>query len=95
MTEPSPLQVKSSLTKSCRPAGPGAGALPVAGAAVNVWGHSKAGNYVDLRAERGVLAALSNCPQMHNPCNAYNLTPIRAIVWRPTRSDKPDGAKST
>ena len=53
------------------------------GEAVNVYAHSKAGNYVDLRAERDVLAVLSNCPQMHNPCNAYKLTPIRAIVWRP------------
>lgn len=59
--------------------------VPVAedGATVNVYGHSKPGNYVDLRAERDVLAVLSNCPQMHNPCNAYNLTPIRATIWRP------------
>jgi uncharacterized protein len=59
--------------------------VPVAadGGAVNVYGHSKAGNYVDLRAERDVLAVLSNCPQMNNPCNGYNLTPIRAMIWRP------------
>ena len=65
--------------------------VPVAidGAVVNIYGHSAAGNYVDLRAERDVLAVLSNCPQMHNPCNAYNLTPIRAIIWRPSRSGKP------
>ena len=65
--------------------------VPVAadGAAVNVYGHSKAGSYVDLRAERDVLAVLSNCPQMHNPCNAYNLTPIRAIIWRPSQSSNP------
>jgi hypothetical protein len=65
--------------------------VPVAadGAAVNVCGHSAAANYVDLRAERDVLAVLSNCPQMLNPCNAYNLTPIRAIIWRPSRSGKP------
>jgi urea carboxylase-associated protein 1 len=54
------------------------------GAAVNVTGHSKPGNYVDLRAERDVLAVLSNCPQMHNPCNGYSLTPIRATIWRPS-----------
>jgi urea carboxylase-associated protein 1 len=41
---------------------------------------SPPGSYVDLRAERDVLAVLSNCPQMHNPCNGYNLTPIRVIV---------------
>jgi urea carboxylase-associated protein 1 len=60
--------------------------VPVAadGAAVNVTGHSKAGNHVDLRAERDVIAVLSNCPQMHNPCNGYRLTPIRATIWRPS-----------
>lgn len=64
--------------------------VPIAGdgEVVNVFGHSKAGNYVDLRAERDVLAVLSNCPQMHNPCNAYNLTPIRAMIWRPSSNDK-------
>jgi len=61
-------------------------AVPIddAGSALNVFGHSKPGDYVDLHAERDVLAVLSNCPQMHNPCNAYNLTPIRATIWRPT-----------
>ena len=43
-------------------------------------GLSQPGSYVDLRAERDVLAVLSNCPQMHNPCNAYNPTPIHCIV---------------
>ncbi|HUA55726.1 MAG TPA: DUF1989 domain-containing protein [Candidatus Sulfotelmatobacter sp.] len=60
-------------------------AVPIdaAGSALNVFGHSKPGGFVDLRAERDVLAVLSNCPQMHNPCNGYNPTPIRAIIWRP------------
>jgi uncharacterized protein len=44
---------------------------------------SPPGSIVDLRAECDVLAVLSNCPQMHNPCNAYNPTPIRVIVYRP------------
>ena len=35
-----------------------------------------AGSYVSLRAQTDVLAVLSNCPQMHNPCNGYNPTPI-------------------
>ena len=48
-----------------------------AGVAADV---SPPGSYVDLRAEMDVLAVLSNCPQMHNPCNAYNPTPIRVIV---------------
>ncbi len=41
---------------------------------------SPAGSYVDLRAERDILAVLSNCPQMHNPCNGYNPTAIRVVV---------------
>ena len=47
--------------------------VPVAadGAAVNVDSHSKAGNYADLRAERDVLAVLSNGPQMHNPRDTF------------------------
>ena len=46
-------------------------------------GISPPGGYVDLRAETDVLAVLSNCPQMHNPCNGYNPTPIRVIVRAP------------
>jgi len=44
---------------------------------------SPPGSYVDLRAETATLTVLSNCPQMHNPCNGYNPTPIRTIVYRP------------
>jgi uncharacterized protein len=44
---------------------------------------SPPGSSVELRAERDVLAVLSNCPQMHNPCNGYNPTPIRVIVRQP------------
>jgi uncharacterized protein len=40
------------------------------------------GSRVALRAECGVLAALSNCPQMHNPCNGYSPTPILVQVFR-------------
>ncbi|HZS82599.1 MAG TPA: urea amidolyase associated protein UAAP1 [Stellaceae bacterium] len=46
-------------------------------------GRSKPGDHVDLRAEMDALAVLSNCPQVHNPANAYNPTPIRVIVARP------------
>ena len=42
------------------------------------------GSKVALRADNDVLAALSNCPQMHNPCNGYNPTPIRVQVFRPS-----------
>jgi len=40
------------------------------------------GSKVALRADHDVLAALSNCPQMHNPCNGYNPTPILVQVFR-------------
>ena len=43
-------------------------------------GLSKPGDYVDLRAEMDALAVISNCPQVHNPCNGFNPTPIRLIV---------------
>jgi uncharacterized protein len=45
---------------------------------------SPPGSYVDLRAECATLAVLSNCPQIHNPCNGYKPTPICTIVYTPT-----------
>jgi urea carboxylase-associated protein 1 len=44
-------------------------------------GISASGRYVELRAERDVTVLISNCPQLNNPCNAYNPTPIRILVW--------------
>jgi uncharacterized protein len=44
-------------------------------------GVSAGGKYVELRAEMDVLCLISNCPQLNNPCNAYNPTPIRLLVW--------------
>lgn len=44
---------------------------------------SKAGDFLDLRAEMDVLAVVSNCPQMNNPVNDFNPTPVRAIVYEP------------
>ena len=46
-------------------------------------GVSGPGKYVELRAETNVLALISNCPQLNNPCNAYNPTPIRVLIWNP------------
>lgn len=46
-------------------------------------GMSEPGDFVDLAAERDVLAVISNCPQIYNPCNGWNPTPIRVIQWRP------------
>lgn len=47
-------------------------------------GKSKPGDYVELRAEHRALAVISNCPQTHNPCNGFNPTPIRVIIYEPT-----------
>ena len=51
-------------------------------------GVSDAGKYVELRAEMDTLIAISNCPQLNNPCNAYNPTPIQILVWEADQSDK-------
>ena len=44
-------------------------------------GISEPGKYVEMRAEVDVIALISNCPQLNNPCNAYNPTPIEAVIW--------------
>ena len=44
-------------------------------------GVSAPGKYVELRAEMDVIALISNCPQLNNPCNAYNPTPVRLLIW--------------
>jgi len=44
-------------------------------------GISAPGRYVELRAETDVRVLISNCPQLNNPCNAYNPTPVRLLVW--------------
>jgi uncharacterized protein YcgI (DUF1989 family) len=28
-----------------------------------------------------VLVLISNCPQLNNPCNGYNPTPIEVVIW--------------
>jgi urea carboxylase-associated protein 1 len=45
-------------------------------------GISAPGLTVDLRAEMDVLVVISNCPQINNPCNGFDPTPIRIEVWR-------------
>jgi hypothetical protein len=44
-------------------------------------GISEAGKYVEMRAEMDVIALVSNCPQLNNPCNAYNPTPVQVLIW--------------
>jgi uncharacterized protein len=48
-------------------------------------GMSAPGRRVALRAEMNVLVIVSNCPQMNNPCNDFNPTPLRMIVVEPER----------
>ena len=44
-------------------------------------GISAPGKYVDLTARMNVLVLISNCPQLNNPCNGYNPTPIELAIW--------------
>lgn len=44
-------------------------------------GISGAGKYVELKAAMDVLVMISNCPQLNNPCNGYDPTPIEIVVW--------------
>lgn len=44
-------------------------------------GLSAPGKFVDLQAEMDVIVLVSNCPQLNNPCNAYNPTPVRMLIW--------------
>jgi len=46
-------------------------------------GISAAGLYVDLRAEMDVIVVVSNCPQINNPCNGFNPTPVQMIITNP------------
>lgn len=44
-------------------------------------GVSGPGKYVELRAEIDLWVLVSNCPQLNNPCNAYNPTPVQFLIW--------------
>jgi uncharacterized protein len=46
-------------------------------------GLSAPGKRVALKAEVDTLVLVSNCPQINNPCNGFNPTPVRMIVTRP------------
>ncbi|MEI6235415.1 MAG: urea amidolyase associated protein UAAP2 [Planctomycetota bacterium] len=43
-------------------------------------GISSPGKYLDLKACMDTLVVISNCPQINNPCNGFNPTPVRVIV---------------
>lgn len=44
-------------------------------------GISGAGKYVEMCADMDVTVLISNCPQLNNPCNGYNPTPVRLLIW--------------
>jgi urea carboxylase-associated protein 1 len=44
-------------------------------------GISAPGKYVEMQAKMDVIVLVSNCPQLNNPCNAYNPTPIELLIW--------------
>lgn len=45
-------------------------------------GISGAGKYVELEALMDCIVLISNCPQLNNPCNAYNPTPVEVLIWQ-------------
>jgi uncharacterized protein len=45
---------------------------------------SKPGDHLDLRAEMDIIAAVSNCPSERNPCNGWNPSALRVVLYRPT-----------
>lgn len=45
-------------------------------------GISAPGKYVELEAHKDILVLISNCPQLNNPCNGYDPTPIELATWR-------------
>ncbi|AMY19853.1 MULTISPECIES: urea amidolyase associated protein UAAP2 [Nocardiaceae] len=49
-------------------------------------GLSAPGKRLALRADRDVLVLVSNCPQINNPCNGFDPTPVRMIVTSPAEA---------
>lgn len=44
-------------------------------------GVSAPGKYVEIVASRDILVLISNCPQLNNPCNGWNPTPVQLLGW--------------
>lgn len=44
-------------------------------------GISAPGKYVEMVAKMNVLVLISNCPQLNNPCDGYNPTPVEVAIW--------------
>ena len=45
-------------------------------------GISAPGKYVEMEAKMDVIVLISNCPQLNNPCNGYDPTPIEVLIWQ-------------
>ncbi|WP_199037584.1 urea amidolyase associated protein UAAP2 [Glycomyces salinus] len=54
-------------------------------------GLSAPGLQVTMRAERDLIALISNCPQINNPCNAFDPTPVKAVVTAADRATEGGG----
>jgi urea carboxylase-associated protein 1 len=44
-------------------------------------GISAPGKYVEMKACMNIIVLISNCPQLNNPCNGYNPTPVEVLIW--------------
>ena len=44
-------------------------------------GLSAPGRHVELTASRDILVLISNCPQLNNPCNGWDPTPVQLLGW--------------
>ena len=44
-------------------------------------GISAPGRYVEMIARMDVICLISNCPQLNNPCNGWNPTPIEVAIF--------------
>ena len=44
-------------------------------------GVSSPGKYVEMVARMDIVCLISNCPQLNNPCNGWNPTPVEVLIW--------------
>jgi len=44
-------------------------------------GLSAPAKYVEITASRELFVLISNCPQVNNPCNGWNPTPVQLLGW--------------
>ncbi|GLK78633.1 urea amidolyase associated protein UAAP2 [Methylopila turkensis] len=56
------------------------------GALAIVDGVSSPGDYVDVLAAVDLLCVISNCPQINNPCNGFDPSPVRVLIFDPSNA---------